>query len=216
MARYRLDGLPHYVAITGNRRQPLFRGASDFQMYLELLATHASQWRISILGYCLLPHQVHLIVAPEDAATLERSLQRLFAAFAKRLDRLAPTVRIEACALEEPQLWRALAFTERQPLDSGLSQRAPEYPWSSAFAHTRGFDERCLLDLSRWQDRHTPRRWTETLRFGIEPTFAHRLAEACHTGRPLGSPGFLVALEEIPRRPAKYARGPLATLQATA
>jgi putative transposase len=36
-----VPGLPHHVTQRGNRREPVFFGADDYQLYLRVIATTA-------------------------------------------------------------------------------------------------------------------------------------------------------------------------------
>ena len=41
LARVLVPGLPHHVTQRGNRREPVFFGAEDYQLYRRLIATAA-------------------------------------------------------------------------------------------------------------------------------------------------------------------------------
>ena len=65
IARVVVPGLPHHVTQRGNRREPLFFGAGDYQLYRQLIAA-AGRAGAEIWAYCLMPNHVHLIVTPTD------------------------------------------------------------------------------------------------------------------------------------------------------
>ncbi|MBX9604459.1 MAG: transposase [Bryobacteraceae bacterium] len=48
----------------GNYRQKIFFRAEDYRLYLNLLADYARHYGVAILGYCLMPNHVHLILVP--------------------------------------------------------------------------------------------------------------------------------------------------------
>jgi len=66
IARVVAAGLPHHVTQRGNRREPVFFGAEDYQLYRRLIATAARRAGTEIWAYCLMPSHVHLIVTPAD------------------------------------------------------------------------------------------------------------------------------------------------------
>ena len=76
IARVVVPGLPHHVTQRGNRREPVFFGAGDYQLYRRLIAAAAQRTGAEISAYCLMPNHVHLIVTPTDH-------DRLRAAFAE-------------------------------------------------------------------------------------------------------------------------------------
>jgi putative transposase len=66
IARVVVPGLPHHVTQRGNRREPVFFGAGDYQLYRQLIAAAARRAGAQIWAYCLMPNHVHLIVTPTD------------------------------------------------------------------------------------------------------------------------------------------------------
>ena len=66
IARVVVPGLPHHVTQRGNRREPVFFGAGDYQLYRQLIAAAARRAGAEIWTYCLMPNHVHLIVTPTD------------------------------------------------------------------------------------------------------------------------------------------------------
>ena len=55
MARLVVPGYPHHVTQRGNRRQPVFFGDGDYQLYIDLLAESAKETDVAIWAYCLMP-----------------------------------------------------------------------------------------------------------------------------------------------------------------
>jgi putative transposase len=64
IARLVVPGLPHHVTHRGNRGEPLFFGAQDYQLYRRLIAMAARRVGTEIWAYCLMPDHVHLIATP--------------------------------------------------------------------------------------------------------------------------------------------------------
>ncbi len=67
---------PHHVTQRGNNRQQVFFSKADRRVYLALLKAHCERWRLDVLGYCLMPNHVHLIVVPEAPNSLAKALGR--------------------------------------------------------------------------------------------------------------------------------------------
>ena len=66
IARVVLQGLPHHVTQRGNRREPVFFRAADYQLYRQLIAAAARRAGAEIWAYGLMPNYVRLIVTPTD------------------------------------------------------------------------------------------------------------------------------------------------------
>jgi hypothetical protein len=65
---------------SGNRREPVFFGAQDYQLYRRLIATAARRDGAEICAYCLMLNHVHLIVALAARAGLAVHLEITLAA----------------------------------------------------------------------------------------------------------------------------------------
>jgi putative transposase len=105
--------------------------------------------------------------------------------------------RFFSCPLDDQHLWRAMAYTERNPVRAGMVAIADEYRWSSARAHIHERDETGLLDLAVWRQRYDAAHWREVLRSGAdEEALLARLRDATLRGRAMGSEEFVDRLEK--------------------
>jgi putative transposase len=55
MARFAVPGLPHHVTQRGNRRENVFFGDDDYELYRNLLGQQARKQGVSVWNYCLMP-----------------------------------------------------------------------------------------------------------------------------------------------------------------
>ncbi|MBM3497031.1 MAG: transposase [Armatimonadetes bacterium] len=65
IARVVVPGLPHHVTQRGSNRQTVFVDDDDRRLYLSVLRDRATDARLRLLAYCLMPNHVHLVVVPE-------------------------------------------------------------------------------------------------------------------------------------------------------
>ena len=124
--------------------------------------------------------------------------------------------RFYSCPLDEPHLWRALRYTELNPVRAGLVSRAARWEWSSAAAHC-GAAAPAWLELEGWRKRWTPAEWAAYLAATESPEEFTALRRFTHTGRPLGNTEFVAALEQSTSRvlrPQKRGRAPRPTADA--
>jgi hypothetical protein len=63
---------PHYVTQRGVDRQAIFFSEADHRVYLELIRHSAQQFRMRLLGYCLMSNHVHWVVIPGQPDSLAR------------------------------------------------------------------------------------------------------------------------------------------------
>src|SRR5690348_4676764 len=83
IARIALEGIPYHITRRGNARQQVFFEDRDYQFYLDLLRSRSQAAGLRLLGYCLMPNHVHLIVVPERVDSMAVALGRTHADFAR-------------------------------------------------------------------------------------------------------------------------------------
>ena len=98
--------------------------------------------------------------------------------------------------MDEPHLFAAVRYVERNPVEAGLVQRAEDYPWSSARAHVHGISDPLLSGNFMTEQI---RDWSEYLSKPDEREGKEFLKHA-KTGRPMGAESFLSRLEELTGR----------------
>jgi putative transposase len=196
-----LPGVPHHITQRGNNRQDVFFVDDDRRVYLDLLGQHSERFGLKILGYCLMANHVHLIATPSAEDSLAKAVGRThfrYTQYVNRLHRRSGHLwqnRFYSCALDEIHLWRAMCYTERNPVRAKVVRPAWDYPWSSAAAHTGGDDPSGLLDPAQWPRLWTPAKWRAELRSADDREELSRIRLGTHRGRPLGSDSFLSKLE---------------------
>ena len=66
-ARVVAVGEPHHVTQRGNARRYILERDEDRAVYLRLLQENMQQYKVSLLGYCLMSNHVHLVMIPYEA-----------------------------------------------------------------------------------------------------------------------------------------------------
>ena len=206
LARVEALDTPHHVTQRGNGRRVVFETDNDRLVYLSLLHQHATHQRLAILGYCLMPNHVHLILVPQRENSLRVALRNIHGRYASYLNtRQAASGhvwqgRYYSCPMDDYHLWTALRYTERNPVRAGIVSDPVDFPWSSARIHVGdGYDG--LLDLRPWLDRWTHDDWREFLAATEFERQNDAIRRSTHSGRPLGSPRFIKFLESQLARP---------------
>ncbi|MDH3970090.1 MAG: transposase [Rhodospirillales bacterium] len=198
LARAVAPGLPHHVTQRGNRRQTVFFSDDDYEAYRALLAEHAAAEGVAVWAYCLMPNHVHLVLVPPEEGALRRALGEAHRRYTRRVNLREDwrgylwQGRFASFVMDERHLLAAARYVELNPLRAGLVRRAADWPWSSARAHLAGQDDVLvaaapLLEL-------VPD-WAAFLAGGLGEDELEALRRHARTGRPLGSEGFVEALE---------------------
>jgi len=108
--------------------------------------------------------------------------------------------RFYSCPLDTPHLWAALRYAELNPVRAGMVAQSEDYPWSSAAAHCGTAEPDALLEMNNWQQHWNHKSWREYLAAQTTEAEHAAIRQCTHTGRPLGTPEFIAALEERMRR----------------
>ena len=219
LARAVAVGCPHHITQRGNNMQDVFFVDADRRVYLSFLKEYADEFRVDVLGYCLMPNHIHLVVTPNNENSLAKSIglthfryTQYINRFHKRLGHLWQG-RFYSCALDDRHFWLAMRYIELNPVRARLCGVPWQYEWSSAAAHIRQKNNSSLLNLSHWFDMISPRQWRKELTDKIDDADLAEIRVSTHSGRPLADDGFLSKLETLigrrirplpPGRPKKY------------
>jgi putative transposase len=218
--------VPHHITQRGNAGQAILANDSDRIAYLDLLRHYSQLHHLSLLGYCLMSNHVHLIAVPRTPQALWHSLKQTHGRYASYWNARQPSTghvwqgRFYSCPLDESHLWMALRYVELNPVRASMVTSADQWRWSSAAAHCESADPDPALDLQRWSERWTTLEWRAFLAEAESDIEVSALRQSTHTGRPLGTPEFVTALEEFTQRsltpqkggrPKKIAKAPSQT-----
>ncbi|RPI18908.1 MAG: transposase, partial [Acidobacteriales bacterium] len=125
MPRYRrivVVDCAHHVTQRGNHRGVVFDSEEDREIYLDLVKENASQCRLSILGYSLMPNHVHWIVTPHREDSLAAGFGRAHYRYSQYFQARRRTTghlwqnRFYSCALSQDHLVRAMQNEELNTL----------------------------------------------------------------------------------------------------
>ena len=121
----------------GSRQQAIYRTRGDRTTYLGFLARTVERFRWGCLAYCLMGNHVHLLIETPEP-NLGKGMQSLHGRYAQRMNQRHGTkgALFESrygCVLMEndAQLWMAIRYVARNPVEAGLCTSAEEYEWSS-------------------------------------------------------------------------------------
>ena len=213
MPRAVFPGVAHHLTQRGVDRQAVFFADRDRQVYLQLVQRAATQFGVSIVGYCLMPNHVHWIAVPESPASLTKTFARAHGRYAQYCNSLLQRSghfwqnRFYSCALDDAHLWAALRYVERNPVRAGLRAASEDWTWSSAAAHVGRQASPPWLDLSPWRSRFTPREWEDYLAADTFSEAEAALRLNTYSGRPLGTDAFVARLEVALGRKLRPGKG---------
>jgi putative transposase len=199
LARVIIPDLPHHVTQRGNGRQKTFFTQDDYRLYRDMLAASARTNDVEVLGWCLMPSHVHLLLVPKDEDGLRRMLAPLHRRYAGVIHSRQKRTghfwqgRFGCVALDKEHLAVALRYVMLNPVRARLVKRAEDWQWSCTRA-LLGIEEDALTAVGRvraiWPDLEA------MLAEKPDKEAFDRLRMAESIGRPLGNDDFMAAIEE--------------------
>ncbi|HUV39616.1 MAG TPA: transposase [Planctomycetota bacterium] len=200
LPRIVIPNRPHHLTQQGVRSIAIFRHDGDRQRYLRFMAEETARFGLDILAWCLLRDHVHLVGVPRQETSLARAVGNAHRRFTRERN-FEEGVRgylfqgrFSSCALDERHLLASLRHTLLAPVVLRQAKRPWEFEWSSAAFHT-GRRRKDPLVHSRSLGGLV-RDWKKLL--AEEDPEADRNLKLCiRTGRPAGSPQFIVRMEKL-------------------
>ncbi|MGH8601540.1 MAG: transposase [Gammaproteobacteria bacterium] len=170
--------------------------------YLAWLGEYCAKYKVRVLAYCLMTNHIHVVAVPEADQSLERVFRPLHTRYAQRINRAKHWKghlwqgRFFSSALDEPYLWAAIRYVERNSVRAGMVRRAENYVWSSASAHC-GLKEDSVLTKDReWLSQiKSVGDWSKWLAEGDRPEQLEVLRRHVERGLPCGAEAFIRRLE---------------------
>jgi putative transposase len=203
IARVVVPGIPHHIVQRGNRRQRVFFKDSDRSYYLRLLKKYSVEARFTIWAYCLMPNHVHILGVPATPTSLAEVMSIVHWKYAFTINLRHEwrgslwQGRFYSCPLDDPHLFAATRYIERNPVRAKLVARAEEYPWSSAQPHVNGAPDDLLdqgplvVEITDWKSFVNEEESEDSLR---------SIRKHLMTGRPFGDDVFISRLEKMTGR----------------
>jgi putative transposase len=206
LPRLAVAGCVHHVLQRGIDRRAIFRDEEDFRRMLDDLAGLCRQDALALHAYVLMPDHFHLLITPEDAEGLSRTMQSLGRRYVRWFNQRhgrAGTLwegRFRSTVIEpERYLLDCMRYIELNPVRAAFVADAASYPWSSLAHHLGLRLDPLITDHPQfWSLGNTPfERQAAYGRICAAPLDASLLAQirnCTHRGWPLGSDAFLEAL----------------------
>jgi putative transposase len=200
-ARIVVPDVPHHVTHRGNNRQTVFHHPDDYETYILHLKHYSAIFGLQILGYCLMPNHVHLLVIPRNENSMAKAVGTGHMRFAQIVNKIHGGSghlwgdRFFSCPIDDTHLVAAMRYTEMNPVRAGLVNTPASYKWSSADVHTGGRDIWDLVDTGYWFEHFTSDEWREFLTEREDKAVITALEKHIQTGKPYGNRDFIRMIE---------------------
>jgi putative transposase len=220
LPRFFIKGQPQHIIQRGNNRDLLFADTSDYRFYLDCLTEAAKRHGAAIHAYCLMTNHVHLLVSPEDAASIPKTLQsigRKYVQYFNYTYQRTGTLwegRYKATLIDTDRyLLTCMRYIELNPVRAAMVTHPKAYRWSSYHSNALGQHDPAIIPhaLYRQLDRRRPGTLTAyraLFKTRISENELTAIREATNKAWVLGSDRFKTRIEAIiTRRAAPQPRG---------
>lgn len=131
----------YHVIVRGIGQQDIFYEEDDYQKYLHTMKKVSMENGVSILGYCLMPNHVHLLLK-ENNEDLSLFMKRLGVSYAywynwkyERTGHVFQDRFKSECVEDDAYLLTVIRYIHRNPLKAAIASNPEEYKWSSCAAY---------------------------------------------------------------------------------
>lgn len=205
--RFFLPGVPVHVVQRGNNRQPIFFDDLDYRAYLNWLKEASERWSCRIHAYVLMTNHVHLLMTPDGADGVSRTMQylgRRYVPYINHTYQRSGTLwegRFKSSLVQtEAYLLACYTYIELNPVRAGMVKHPGHYRWSSYAHHANGETNALITEHAeflRLASSDQGRRDAYRALFADEPhaQTLRNIRDCLQTGTPLGNDRFREHIE---------------------
>ena len=140
-ARASKGNICYHVINRGNGHAAVFHKRADYVRFTEMMHQSCDRLPLRVVGWCLMPNHIHLVLWPHADGDLSRWMQWLLTCHVRRYhhhygsDGHVWQGRFKAFPIQHDTHYLSiLHYVEANPLRTGLVERAEEWEWSSLHA----------------------------------------------------------------------------------
>jgi len=144
-ARASAGGYCYHVINRGNARAEVFHKDEDLEAFVRIMGEAGLRVPMRVVAYCLLRNHFHLVLWPRADADLSRWMHWLLTTHVRRYLRHYRHSghvwqgRFKAFPIQQDEhLLTVFRYVERNPLRTGLVERAQDWRWSSLLPDAEG------------------------------------------------------------------------------
>jgi putative transposase len=200
MPRHRrllLDGYAYHLLNRGNRKQIIFHKPADYRAFLSILVEANHRFRVPLCALCLMRNHWHMVVWPDEAATISAYMHWVLNAHVHRYNRHYNLTglghlyqdRYKAFPIQDRRhMYTVMRYVEANPLRARLIDQAELWEWSSL----------SLRDKPGWRDILTnedriklPEGWPSLVNESLPPDDLKGLRTCARKSDPFGDPEWI-------------------------
>ena len=149
----------HYIETQSFNEYELFLSDEDNRRFIKLLKDYKIRFKIKILGFCLLPQSIHLVLYAELGSNVSAFMQGIIQSYAIYFNKINGKKgkvwadRYKNIGLfDYESLLKKLKEIEFKPVKENLIDSPVNYPWSSCIHRVVGHPNEILDNLRLTRD----------------------------------------------------------------
>lgn len=148
----------YHVLNRANSREQIFDTEKDYLAFEKILLEAKEKHPMRILSFCVMPNHWHMILHPETDESMPKFMRWITHTHTQRWHANHKSIgyghlyqgRYKSFLIEEENYFvQACRYIERNPLRAGLSKKAQDWRWGSAWIRNKGNTEQKKI-LSPW------------------------------------------------------------------
>ena len=194
-ARIIVPGQAMHVMVRGKNRANLFFSDGDRRIYLDWLREAAKQFDSAVHAFALMPNHVHLLITPQNADSLAKTMQSLgrrYAQYFNQHQHHSGTIwegRYRSSLIDPDYFLRCQRYIELNPVRAGFESNPQDSTWTSFTSHIGGNSESWLVDHQYfWKLGNTPFErqmiWADYVKEGTPDWENRQITEALTRSKP--------------------------------
>jgi len=212
LPRFFVPDMPQHVIQRGNDRRAIFGTLTDRAFFKDCLAFAAGRHGVAIHAYVFMTNHVHLLVTPEAATSLPRTMQSVGRVYVQHFNSMrgrSGTLwegRYKAAIVDSDRyLLACMRYIELNPVRAGLVENPEHYSWSSHRCNALGAPDPLVSAHSLYRALGTTpatRRSAYRALFGqpVADDETHAIRDATQNAWALGNADFRRSVERLSRR----------------
>ena len=150
--------IPYHILNRANGRQTIFKKDKDYEAFLKIIAEAKEKFPVDIFVLCLMGNHWHFNLCAKTGEDLSNFMRWVTHTHTQRYHAHYKTTgcghlyqgRYKSFPIEKDNYFlQVCRYIERNPVRAGLTKKAEDWKWGSAFFRERGNDKQKKL-LSDW------------------------------------------------------------------
>ncbi|MDZ4738567.1 MAG: transposase, partial [Alphaproteobacteria bacterium] len=214
LGRYFIKDQPQHVIQRGIDRRAVFFTDADYEHYRDWLIDAAGENGTRVHAYVLMANHVHMLVTPERADSLPRTMQSLgrryvrYVNFSHKRTGTMWEGRYRAAPIDSNDYFlMCCRYIELNPVRARVAAHPRDYPWSSYRAHALGAPDPLISDHPNFRAlgrslAERQKSYRALFRNKLDEDFIDALRSATNGGWALGDDRFKRQIAKAAKRRA--------------